>query len=499
MMGLLDGQKAVTAQESAAAQTGGSRSVGLTANNGQAEKVSASYDTGMLHAYGNWSSEVGDTPNPEESSGGVPLPGINNANSTVGREPVENIDLVPVADGLYVDTKTGEVVDGYNYEGNGEKPIFDTAAAGINQADFAIAQKLDEIVHGEDLGYKDKEILHNELRELENERANSINVVEKGITIEEENKLRAEEINTELQNLEIDYIEGNVDEAEYEERKAYLNSQKMQLPPPPQPPLNTTGDPNRINIFTTHPYDESISHAYAEYYVNDEGLSADANGLFDVASLYENGKKYVGKDSFTLSVMDAIANGKFPVGTNLLVQFALQYDGKEEWGDQVSQMGDEVQLPYKDNGNLDESSDCSSFVGNMYEMFFGKGFLEGSYTESQFNGLVEKEAYQPSLDELRPADLIYYKLSDRNPNATHVAMYLGKDEEGNDLIIHTYGDDSSDTRLHVETLGEYNDYVYTSNKGTLNRKRKPRGDLITGIFRVLSDEQYKSLIVDYPI
>ena len=72
-MGLLDGQKAVTAQESAATQTGGSRSVSLDAKDeavytGQTKPgmddeestgVTDSYYDGMMHAYGNYGTALG--------------------------------------------------------------------------------------------------------------------------------------------------------------------------------------------------------------------------------------------------------------------------------------------------------------------------------------------------------------------------------------------------------------------------------------------------------
>jgi hypothetical protein len=164
----------------------------------------------------------------------------------------------------------------------------------------------------------------------------------------------------------------------------------------------------------------------------------------------------------TIRAMTEIATKEYPEGVNLLIQFALQFDGAEVGGDITSWDTPERRLPYGDSRSLDDKSDCSSFWQNIYDIF-GFGDI-GTYTEALWR---KWHTQSVPWEERRPTDLILYKFSDRNPHATHVAGYIG-----NEQILHTTGP-GNPLRVQSDSYGKKN---------------------IVCVIRILTDAQYEDLL-----
>lgn len=168
-------------------------------------------------------------------------------------------------------------------------------------------------------------------------------------------------------------------------------------------------------------------------------------------------------DESVVLKMKQVESADLPVGTNKMVEFALQFDGGDTVLDHIDNA--EKRLPYKDGLDF-QSADCSSFIQSLYLLFFGIDI--GSYTESQYRNYKHKVI--PFKDR-RPCDLIFW-VSDtkkkKGRNVSHVALYIGDNK-----IIHTT---SKSNPLRVES-GDY----WASNR--------------VYCIRILSDEQYESLIV----
>lgn len=160
------------------------------------------------------------------------------------------------------------------------------------------------------------------------------------------------------------------------------------------------------------------------------------------------------------AVCDAARNGALNDGTNILVEFALLFDGNKTSEQQID-FSDEIRLPYGDCRSLDKSSDCSSWVENLFDLFFGIDI--GTWTESQWKNLKSNEI---PFEDMRPCDLIFWNFKSGR-KVSHVALYIG-----NGRIIHTTGVNEP---MRVET----------ANYASLKR---------VGCVRPLSDEQYNSLI-----
>ena len=185
----------------------------------------------------------------------------------------------------------------------------------------------------------------------------------------------------------------------------------------------------------------------------------------DCLDLVKRAKAYVKKHppdtGYTVKAMETVCAGKLDAGTNIMVQFALQFDGKETVEDQTQWDTPERRLPYGDARSLDARSDCSSFVQNLYDLFFGINI--GTWTEAQWKKYKSK---QVDFKNLRPCDLIFWNFK-KGRNVSHVAMYIG-----NNKIIHTT---SSGNPLRVEA----------SSYSAKSR---------VGCVRILSDAQYNNLI-----
>lgn len=179
-------------------------------------------------------------------------------------------------------------------------------------------------------------------------------------------------------------------------------------------------------------------------------------------------KKYPPNTGYTIraakAVYDAYKAGKLPPGTNIGVQLALQYDGKEVGGDLIS--GPEKQLPYLASYSLDKGADCADFIRNLILLLFGRNI--GDWTEGIYQRNKER---QVPWEERREMDVLLNKLSDRNPHATHAMLYIGGGQ-----MLHTT---SKSNALRVESDTKYAPSTRTG----------------TGVFRVLTDEEYNSLIV----
>ena len=179
-------------------------------------------------------------------------------------------------------------------------------------------------------------------------------------------------------------------------------------------------------------------------------------------------KKYKPDTGYTKrvaqEVYEAYKAGKFPAGTNIGVQLALQYDGIESEQDLV--INEEEQLPYKASYSLDEGADCADWPRNLILLMFKRNI--GNWTQGIYNKYKDN---QVDWEERRPFDVFLWKLSDRNPNATHAALCIG-----DGMMLNT-GNSRDDMQLVEDTK-------YAASKRTG-----------TGVFRVLSDEEYESLIV----
>jgi hypothetical protein len=188
--------------------------------------------------------------------------------------------------------------------------------------------------------------------------------------------------------------------------------------------------------------------------------------MIDRKILLENVKDYV-KDhppntGNTIKAMEAVCMADFPTGTNLLTQFALQFDGKMVGGDLVA--WDAPRLPYLGSWSLDKGADCADFIRNVVYIFFKKNI--GDYTQAIHNKYKTKTV---PWDQRREGDVIGYKFSNRNPDLTHVALYIG-----NGLILHTTSK-SNPLRVEKDSYGK---------SGRV------------AVYRVLTDSEYKSLICD---
>ncbi len=174
-------------------------------------------------------------------------------------------------------------------------------------------------------------------------------------------------------------------------------------------------------------------------------------------------QKHKPNNGYTVNAMKAICNANLPSGTNLMIQFLLQFDGKETIQDLVSTF-DEKRLPYGDNRSMDDESDCSSLMENLFDIFFG--FDIGNYTEAQWKNYKHNKV---DFNNLRPCDLIFWNFkASQGRTVSHVAMYIGDGK-----IFHTTSK-SNPARVDNAT--------YSSSSRV-------------GCARVLSDEQYNSLLV----
>jgi len=187
--------------------------------------------------------------------------------------------------------------------------------------------------------------------------------------------------------------------------------------------------------------------------------------MLDEIKLLAQTEEYVTKHppntGYTLKAMQAVCSTVYPENTNLMVQFALQFDGKETEDDLTQWDSPERRLPYGDSRSLDRSSDCSSFVENLYDVFFG--FDIGTWTEAIWKKYKNNQVV---YTDLKPCDLIFWNFK-TGRNVSHVAMYIGDGK-----IIHTT---STANPLRVDKV------TYAAS----NR---------VACIRILTNEQYNSLL-----
>jgi hypothetical protein len=185
----------------------------------------------------------------------------------------------------------------------------------------------------------------------------------------------------------------------------------------------------------------------------------DRKKLLDHAEEYA--KKHTPNTGYTINAMRAVCTADYPDGTNLMVQFALQFDGKETEQDLTEWDSPERRLPYGDSRSLDKRSDCSSFVENVYDIFFG--FDIGTWTEAIWKKYKNSQVAYKSL---RPCDLIFWNFK-KDRNVSHVGMYIGGGK-----IIHT---------------------TSTSNPLRVDKVTYASSDRV-GCVRILTNDQYNSLL-----
>jgi hypothetical protein len=126
----------------------------------------------------------------------------------------------------------------------------------------------------------------------------------------------------------------------------------------------------------------------------------------DLKAVRERILKYNSPTGRTIQAFEKVVNTAWPAGTNLVVEFAKCFVG----------------LSYGDNGmSLDRRADCSQFWINVLYYWFGINDI-GSYTEALYGAKRGRHIQEKDIRELV---IILYKLSSRNPHATHAAGYLG--------------------------------------------------------------------------
>jgi cell wall-associated NlpC family hydrolase len=190
--------------------------------------------------------------------------------------------------------------------------------------------------------------------------------------------------------------------------------------------------------------------------------------MLDKSKLMERTRTYVKAHppdtNYTISAMQAVLNAGYPEGTNILVQFAMQFDGKESAMDFTHWDKPEIKLPYSNTNrySFDKSMDCSSFWWAIYKVFFDIDI--GNRTLVMYSKWHKK--FIP-WENRRPGDLILYDFKGRN--ASHVAGYLG-----GGLIQHTT---NPKDKMHIEA----DTYAAKSR---------------VGVFRPTTDEQYQSLLTE---
>ena len=189
--------------------------------------------------------------------------------------------------------------------------------------------------------------------------------------------------------------------------------------------------------------------------------------MIDKTQLLEQTEAYIKahppNTGYTLNAMKAVLDADLPDGTNIGVQFALQFDGKETIDDEVQWDSAERRLPYGDDPSLDDKSDCSSFWRNVILIFFP--YLDiGTWTEAIWK---KYKTHQVPWEQRRPLDLILYNFKSGR-NVSHVSGYIG-----NSRILHTT---STSNPLRVDADS------YARSK-------------VVGVVRVLTDEEYYSLII----
>jgi cell wall-associated NlpC family hydrolase len=79
-----------------------------------------------------------------------------------------------------------------------------------------------------------------------------------------------------------------------------------------------------------------------------------------------------------------------------------------------------VGVPYQWGGNSREGMDCSGLTRAIYREAYG---LELSGNSQQLYQLGSGVAVQ---GQLRPGDLVFFRISSQGPGISHVGVYLGK-------------------------------------------------------------------------
>lgn len=205
--------------------------------------------------------------------------------------------------------------------------------------------------------------------------------------------------------------------------------------------------------------------------------------MLDRTKLLAHTEEYVRKHppdtGYTINAMHAVCNTVYPKDTNLMVQFALQFDGRETIDDLTEWDSAERRLPYGDARSLDYKSDCSSFVENVYDIFFG--FDIGTWTEAIW---AKYKNNQVVYNNMRPCDLILWNFK-AGRNVSHVAMYIGDGKiihttsPGNPLRVDkvTYASSSRVGCVRILTNEQYNSLLYSSESTQPNDPQIPQPPL----------------------
>jgi cell wall-associated NlpC family hydrolase len=94
-----------------------------------------------------------------------------------------------------------------------------------------------------------------------------------------------------------------------------------------------------------------------------------------------------------------------------------------------------IGVPYRFGGETPKGFDCSGFVGYVFRKAAGVDLPRVSHDQARSGKAV-------SVDDLRPGDLIYFKIEHQKP--LHVGIYLGRGK-----FIHA---PSSRGRVNIQSL-----------------------------------------------
>lgn len=200
-------------------------------------------------------------------------------------------------------------------------------------------------------------------------------------------------------------------------------------------------------------------------------MTLDTAALIQRAIAWE--KDHPPNTGYTEKVFRRVCGAVLPIGTNLILQIAAQFTGKEESTDLVSWDTSEERTPYSNTyrWTFDRSVDCSSSWHILARIFFNINI--GTWTEEQYDVLSDI-GHKVAWSERREFDLVYFNFK-AGRRVSHVAGIVRKpDASGKGgLIAHTTSP-SNPWRIEADSYASSNRVC---------------------VFRFLTDAQYQSLFV----
>lgn len=176
---------------------------------------------------------------------------------------------------------------------------------------------------------------------------------------------------------------------------------------------------------------------------------------------------------YTKKAFENVLNGNLPNGANLWTQIAAQFTGKEEAVDLVHWDKPEDQIEYSNSyrWSLDRSTDCSSTWCIFYRIFFNIDI--GTWTEAQYTKLTPKKI---TWANRRVADHVLYNFkASEGRHASHAS----------NIVLNP--DPTTKVGMIGHTRSPANPFMFDPDTYSAAYR--------IGVYRVLTDAQYQSLIV----